>query len=133
MTLIFHWLGLSTYRDLELDRIFQSLFMISPSILGAATAFAITPELPDNGTLELECHYFVVAPWAFPLAAAMSVLSGLSDLLLIPGEEPAPLLFFLAQGALLLVLGFTRAKSVHAIALVFMWSAAIVGTFIGRA
>ena len=129
MALILHWFGLSAYRDLEIDRTSQSALMIAPSIFGAATAFVLTPELAEVGDTELDTHYFLVAPWVFPLAAAFEVLSGFSDLL-VPGEEPAPLVFFLVQGALLLSLGFTRRRAIHRAVLGIMWSIALIGILI---
>jgi hypothetical protein len=132
LALILHWLGLSSYRDLEIDRTLQSLFIFSPSILGAATAFVLTPEFPDEGVLDLESHYFSVAPWIFPLAAAFYALSGFSDLL-VPGKEPAPMVLFLGQGALLLWLGFTRRRGIHRSVLTILCSAVLIGAIIGRA
>ena len=132
LALILHWLGLSSYRDLEIDRTIQSLFIFSPSILGAATAFVLTPEFRDEDNLELNSHYFSVAPWVFPLAAAFYALSGFSDLL-VPGKEPAPLVLYLGQGALLLWLGFTSRRAIHRSILAILWSAVLIGASVGRA
>ena len=100
--------------------------MFLPPIFGAATAFVLAPEFSREGNVDIDAHYFLVAPWAFPLAAAFEVFSGLSDLL-VPGEEPAPLAFFLVQGALLLSLGFTRQRVIHRVFLAIMWSVGVIG------
>ena len=94
LSLIIHWLGVSAYRGLEFDRIYESLFIFSPSILGAAAAFVITPVVSVEGEIDLDKHYFSIAPWTFRLAAAFLAMAGLSDLL-VPGEEPIPLSQFL--------------------------------------
>jgi hypothetical protein len=127
-SLILHWLGLSAYRDLEFDRLSLSLLVFSPSILGAATAFVLTPEFPDQGNIEVDRHYFSVAPWAFPLAAGYIILAGLSDLL-VPGEEPAPLFTALGFGALLIWLSLTRRRAIHRGVLAAAW-AQNVGIFL---
>ena len=82
-----------------------------------------------SGDIEIDAHYFLVAPWVFPLAAAFEVFSGLSDLL-VPGEEPAPLVFFLGQGALLLFLGFTRRRAIHRASLATLWVIAVIGVLV---
>ena len=74
-SLILHWLGLSAYRDLEFERLSRSLLVFSPSILGAAAAFVLTPEFPEQGDVDVDKHYFAVAPWVFSLLAAYSILA----------------------------------------------------------
>jgi hypothetical protein len=130
-SLILHWLGLSAYRGLDFGRTLQSLLVFSPSIVGAAAAFVLTPELPAEGNIEIDKHYFSIAPFAFPLIAAYLVLSGLSDLL-VPGEEPTPLFVPLAFGALLFSLGLTRRRAMHrgVLALALTWTA--VGFLFGQ-
>jgi hypothetical protein len=130
-SLILHWLGLSAYRDLEFERLSSSLLVFSPSILGAASAFVLTPEFPDKGDIDVDKHYFSVAPWAFPLVAACTALSGLSDLL-VPGEEPTPLYFALSFGALLLWLGLTRRRAIHRGVLVIAWIFSASAFLFGR-
>jgi hypothetical protein len=83
LSLIIHWLGVSAYRDLELERNYQSLLFFSPSILGAAAAYVLTPTVPAEGEIDLDKHYFSLAPWAFRLAAAYTAFAGLSDLLIL--------------------------------------------------
>ena len=114
--LIFHWLGLSTFREMEFDRFHQSLVVFSPSIFGAATAFVFRPDLSADGNIAMETHYFFVAPWVFPLAAAFSVAAGLSDLLVAAGE-PAVVVFLVVQAALLFSLSFTRRRASHYVVL----------------
>jgi hypothetical protein len=114
--LVIHWLGISAYRGLEFERIYQSLFIFSPSIFGAAAAYVLTPTLSAEGEIDLEKHYFSVAPWVFRLAAAFLALAGLTDLL-VPGEESAPLLVFLAPATVLLLVSFSARPLVHKVVL----------------
>ncbi len=130
-SLILHWLGLSAYRSLEFDRLLQSLLVFSPSILGAAAAFVLTPEFPNDGDVEIDKHYFSIAPWVFPLLAAYTILGGLSDLL-VPGEEPTPLFVALAFGALLFWLGLTRRRAIHRGVLALGWTLAVAGFLFGQ-
>ena len=130
--LILHWLGLSAYRDMEIDRTFQSLVIFLPSILGAAAAFVLTPEFPDEGEVDLSLHYYSVAPWAYPLAGTFEISSGLSDLL-VPGQAPAPLVLFVIQGAALVSLGFIRRRRIHRIVLAILWISILVAVSIGQA
>ena len=115
-TLIFHWLVISAYRGMEFERIYQSLLIFSPSVFGATAAYVLTPTVPAEGEIDLDRHYFTVAPWVFRLAAAFIALAGVSDLL-VPGEEPAPLLVYLTIGGVLLLLGFTARPLVHKVVL----------------
>ena len=130
-SLILHWLGLSAYRDLEFDRVSQSLLVFSPSILGAASAFVLTPDFPGEGDIEVDKHYFSVAPWVFPLVAAYTILAGLSDLL-VPGEAPVPLYIALIFGALLFWLGLTRRRAIHRGVLAVSWAYTATAFLFGR-
>jgi hypothetical protein len=114
--LIIHWLGVSAYRSLEFERFYQSLFIFSPSIFGAAAAYVLTPTVSAEGEIDLDKHYFSVAPWVFRLAAAWIALAGLSDLL-VPGEELRPLPVFLTFATVLLLLSFTARPLVHKVIL----------------
>ncbi len=118
--LMIHWLGVSAYRGLEFDRIYQSLLIFSPAIFGAAAAFVITPNFSVEGEIDLDKHYFSVAPWAFRLAATFVALAGLSDLL-VPGDEAAPLAGFLIGATALLLLSFTARRTVHTVVTATIW------------
>jgi hypothetical protein len=130
--LILHWLGLSAYRELEIDRTWQSILIFLPSILGAAATFVLAPEFDDDGPIDVQAHYFSVVPWAFPLAAGFEIFSGFSDLLM-PVEAPAPLFVFLAQGAVFLWLAFSRRRLFHRIGLAGLWSAVLIASLTGHA
>jgi hypothetical protein len=130
-SLILHWLGLSAYRDLEFERLLQSLFVFLPSILGAAAAFILTPEWPGEGDIEIDEHYFSIAPWFFGFVAAFTILGGLSDLL-VPGEEPTPLFIPLTFGTLLIWLAVSKRRAIHRLVLAMCWTLAISGFLFGR-
>ncbi len=130
-SLILHWLGLSAYRELDFGVLLQSLLVFSPSIVGAAAVFVLTPELPAEGKIEIDEHYFATAPFAFPLIAAYLVLGGMSDLL-VPGEEPTPLFVALAFGGLLFSLGLVRQRAIHRAVLSLAWTWTAVGFLFGQ-
>ena len=115
-SLILHWLGVSAFRDLEFERIYQSLLFFFPSILAAAAAFILTPTLPTDGQINLEEHYFSVAPWAFGCAAAYTAIAYVSDFL-VPGEQTTPALVSLTLTMGLLVLASTKRPKLHRLVL----------------
>ncbi|MFT5136845.1 MAG: hypothetical protein ACI92E_002822 [Oceanicoccus sp.] len=116
LSLILHWLGVSVFRDLEFERIYQSLLFFFPSILAAAAAFILTPTLPEDGRIDLEEHYFSVAPWAFGCAAAYTTIAYVSDFL-VPGEQTTPALISLTLTTGLLVLATTKRPKLHGLVL----------------
>ncbi len=121
MSLIIHWLGVSDYRGLEFERNYQSLLFFLPSIFGAAAAYVLTPTVHGEGEVDLEKHYFSVAPWAFRSAAAYTALAGISDLL-VAGESTTPRPVVLILTSALLLLSFTARRRVHQMALVVLWA-----------
>jgi hypothetical protein len=127
-SLILHWLGLSGYRHQEFDHLLQSLIVFSPSIIGAAAAFVLAPRFSEGGDLEISQHYFSVASWAYPLAAAYTAMTSLSDLL-VPTENTPSLAVGLTQAVLLLSLAFTRRRWVHRGVLALLW-ALVVSIFL---
>jgi hypothetical protein len=130
LSLIIHWLGVSAYRDLEFERNFQSLLFFSPSVLGAAAAFVLTPTLSSEGEIDLERHYFSVSPWVFRLAAAYTALAGFSDLL-VPGEDTTPRPVILMLTAVLLLMSFTARRRIHQVALVILSALVLVNVAVG--
>ena len=121
LSLIIHWLGVSVYRGLEFERNYQSLLFFAPSIFGAAAAYVLTPTLNAEGEIDLDKHYFSVAPWAFRLAAAYTAFAGISDLL-VPGEATTPRPVVLTLTATLLLLSFVARPRVHKVALVMLFA-----------
>jgi hypothetical protein len=129
--LVLHWLGLWAYRELDFERILYSFIVFAPSVVGALAAYVFTPSFRGEGAIDVEAHYFSVAPWAFALAALLVVLAGLTDLL-VPGGEPAPLYVFLAGGGLLFWLSRSRSRRVHQVALSVAWVGSVLSVFLGR-
>lgn len=130
LSLIAHWLDVSAYRDLDFDRNYESLLFFLPSILGAAAAFVFTPSVPDEGELDLERHYFSVAPWSYRLAAAYVAFAGVADLL-VPGEASTPRPIALALTSALLLLSFTKSPRLHGIGLVLLWIVHVIKFTVG--
>lgn len=130
LSLILHWLGVSAYRDLTFERNYESLFFFLPSIFAAASAFILTPTVAQEGDIDLEEHYFSVAPWVFRCAAVYTALGGLSNLL-VPDETTTPPLLSLVMTSFLLLLSFTARPRLHQIALSILASVLLVGVVFG--
>ena len=116
---------------MEFGRNYESLLFFFPSILAAAAAFILTPTLPSDGRINLEDHYFSVAPWAFGCAAAYTAIAYVSDFL-IPEEQTTPALISLTLTTGLLVLATTKRPTLHRLVLsglgVILLASVIFGT-----
>ena len=130
VSLIIHWLGVSAYRGLVFERNYESLLFFLPSIFAAGAAFILTPTVAQEGDIDLEKHYFSVAPWAFRCAAAYTALGGLSNLL-VPDETTTPPLFSLTMTSVLLLLSFTARPRLHQVALSILASILVVAVAFG--
>ena len=116
LSLIVHWFNVSAYQGLEFERNYESLLFFLPSIFAAGTAFILTPTLSSEGNIDLEKHYFSVAPWAFRSAAAYTALAGLSHLL-APEQTTTPPLVSLTLTSVLVLLSFSTRPRLHQVAL----------------
>ncbi len=130
LSLILHWLGVSAFRGLAFERNYESLFFFLPSIFAAGAAFILTPTVAQEGDIDLEEHYFSVAPWALRCAAAYTALGGFSNLL-VPNENTTPPLASLTLTSVLLLLSFTGRPGLHRIALSVLVSVLVVGVVFG--
>jgi len=130
LSLIAHWLDVSAYRDFDFHRNYESLLFFIPSILGAAVAFVFTPSVPDEGELDLERHYFAVAPWGYRLAAAYVAFAGVADLL-VPDEASTPRIFTIAITSTLLLLSFAKRPRFHGAGLVLLWIVHVIKFSVG--
>lgn len=125
-SLIQYWVGMWSYSELNIDRLGQIFFLIVPSLFGVLSAFAITPNVPEGGQLDLREYYFAKRfPIFLPLAAyyltallADVVIVGMDSITLesaIPHVEGPALI------ALLLI---TRRLWVHTAVLIF-WAGSL--------
>ena len=130
LSLIAHWLDVSAYRDFDFVRNYESLLFFLPSILGAGAAFVLTPSVPEDGELDLERHYFSVAPWAYRLAAAYVAVAGVADLL-VPDEASTPRFFTVAITSTLVLLSFTQKPRLHGLGLVLLWIVHVIKFSVG--
>ena len=115
LSLIVHWFNVSAYQGLEFERNYESLLFFLPSIFAAGTAFILTPTLSSEGDIDLEKHYFSVAPWAFRSAAAYTALAGLSHLL-APEQTTTPIVS-LTLTSVLVLLSFSTRPRLHQVTL----------------
>jgi hypothetical protein len=117
LALFGHWLGMSDYRALPVITPAESLLVFSPSFVGALAAFILAPEFPESHEIDLTAHYFAVAPWVFSLFALFSLLSALSDQMVL-GQTFFPFWVQLARIGVLLVPAFSKRAPIHAAALI---------------
>lgn len=120
------------FRELEFERIYQSLLFFFPSILAAAAAFILTPTLPADGPIDLQKHYFSVAPWAFGCMAGYTAIAYLSDFL-VPGEQTTPALVSLTLTLGLLVLAISKRPMLHRIVLSVLGATLLTSVVFGTA
>lgn len=129
-SLLIHWLGISAFRGLEFERFYQSLLFFLPSIFAAGAAFILTPTLPTDGPIDLEKHYFSVAPWAFGSAAAYTAMAYFSDFL-VPDQETTPTVVSLTLTTGLLVLAFVKRPKLHGMVLLVLGSILLASVAFG--
>ncbi|MDJ0788430.1 MAG: hypothetical protein QNK05_16610 [Myxococcota bacterium] len=113
LSLILHWFGLWSYREVPFDRSLHYLIVLAPSFFIALVAHALTPELDGPAPGQLETHYFGTARWLLPLSAASMLAATLSDHLL-PGVRVAgPPTYFVLAAVSLVAIGFVRSWWAH--------------------
>jgi len=75
LTIIMHWFGLWSYREVAFDRALYSFIVLSPSLVIALVCHILTPELEGSQSEQLEQHYFLVSRWALPLCSLHMLLA----------------------------------------------------------
>ncbi len=127
LSLILHWFGLWSYREVPFDTPIQSLFVLLPSVVLALVTHALSPEHVPAGANALEEHYDAVAPKVLPLAGLFVVLGSISDSVLPGVHEAPPLWIFALSGGSIAALGLTRKRIAHIVVLGLNICAAVAG------
>ena len=86
-SLILYWVGMWAYNEFQIDQQVQIFFLIIPSLFGVLAAFAITPNVPDSGQLDLREYYLVKRMSIFLPFAAYFVTALLADFVIIGIEN----------------------------------------------
>jgi hypothetical protein len=86
-SLIQYWIGMWSYSELQIERLGQIFFLIIPSLFGVLAAFAITPDVPDDGQLILRDYYWTKRTAIFLPLAVYFVTALVADFLIIGIEN----------------------------------------------
>lgn len=86
-SLIQYWIGMWSYSELQIERLGQIFFLIIPSLFGVLAAFAITPDVPDDGQLILRDYYWTKRTAIFLPLAAYFVTALVADFVIIGMEN----------------------------------------------
>ena len=112
VSIILHWFGLWSYREVRFDRALYSFVVLSPSLVMALVCHVLTPELEGSHPEQLNQHYFRVSRWALPLCGFYLLLTTTSDLLPGVTEAPPPI-YVVVVAATFVGLAFTESWSLH--------------------
>jgi hypothetical protein len=111
--LIGHWVGMWSYKDLAIENVGQIMALVVPSVFCVLAAYAITPDVPLTGTLDMREYYITKrAPIFLPLAAFL-VATNVSDIVIAGADKVEFRLGMLAGPALLVSLAVTKRIWVH--------------------
>ena len=83
VTLIQYWIGMWSYNPLQIDYMVQIFFLIIPTLFGVLAAFAITPDVPMDGELDIREYYWAKRTAVFLPLAAFVVMSFVADLVIV--------------------------------------------------
>lgn len=81
--LIQYWIGMWAYNQLQIDYMVQIFFLIIPTLFGVLAAFAITPDVPMVGELDVREYYWAKRTAIFLPLAAFVLLSYVADLVIV--------------------------------------------------
>ena len=103
--LIQYWIGMWAYNQLQIDYMGQIFFLIIPTLFGVLAAFAITPDVPMVGELDVREYYWAKRTTVFLPLAAFVLLSYVADLVIVGVDKVGfDLLFIHGVGMVLLIL-----------------------------
>ena len=103
--LIQYWIGMWAYNELQIDYMGQIFFLIIPTLFGVLAAFAITPDVPMVGELDVREYYWAKRTAVFLPLAAFALLSYVADLVIVGVDKVGfDLLFINVVGMVLLIL-----------------------------
>lgn len=117
LSLVLHWFGLWSYREVPFDQPVQSLTMLLPSLTLAVLTHMLSPPSDARGPSALADHYASMQGRAFPIAGVFMAISALPDHTLPGVIDPPPFAFFGISGASLAALALTRNGTLHSIVL----------------
>ena len=104
VVLIQYWIGMWAYNQLQIEYIGQIFFLIIPTLFGVLAAFAITPDVPMVGELDVREYYWAKRTAVFLPLAAFALLTYVADLVIVGVDKVGfDLLFINGVGVVLLI------------------------------
>ena len=82
-SLIQYWIGMWSYSHLQIDYMGQIFFLIIPSLFGVLAAFAITPDVPMDGELDIHEYYWAKRTAVFLPLAMYVAMALIADLVVV--------------------------------------------------
>ena len=114
-SLIQYWTGMWSYSDIELDDMLEIFCLVIPSLFGVLAVYAITPDVPLEGSLDVGEYYWSKRRVVFlPLAAYL--LAALASDMIILGVDQVMLFesaMYFAGAAAVALLTLTKNVWVH--------------------
>lgn len=110
-----YWIGMWSYNQLEIPYVGQIYFLVIPTIFLVIAAYAITPDVPLEGELDVRDYYLANRTGVFLSLAMFSVAAWIADLV-IAGLQQLEIEFMIMSllvAAGLVVLVFTKNVWVH--------------------
>lgn len=115
--LIGHWIGMWSYRDLEIETVGRVVSLVIPSVFCVLAAYAITPDVPTSGSLDIREYYMAKRAPVFLSLAAFMAATNLPDLV-IAGVDQTDVGFGALVGpSMLMVMAFTKHRWIHVVVL----------------
>jgi hypothetical protein len=103
--LIQYWIGMWAYNQQPIYYMGQIFFLIIPTLFGVLAAFAITPDVPMVGELDVREYYWAKRTAVFLPLAAFFLLAYVADLAIVGVDKVGfDQLFINVVGMVMLVL-----------------------------
>ncbi|MFK7914305.1 MAG: hypothetical protein AB8B93_10360 [Pseudomonadales bacterium] len=118
--LVLYWLGMWSLNAVEIKYQAQVLFLIIPTLFGVLAAYAMTPNVPMDGELDLRAYYIEKRASIFGPLVVFSVVTPLADYVLVGFDQVGIWIGLLSSGFFFcttLTLAITKKIWVHIIGL----------------
>ena len=118
--LVLYWLGMWSLHAVEIRFQAQVLFLIIPTLFGVLAAYAMTPNVPTSGELDLRAYYIEKRASIFGPLVVFSVVAPLADYVLVGFDQVGIWVGLLSSGfffCITLTLAITKRTWVHIIGL----------------
>ena len=114
-----YWIGMWSYNQVQVEYVGQIYFLVIPTLFVVLAAFAVTPDVPLDGELNVREYYWARRTAVFLPLATFSIASSIADLVIVGIEkaELGSILFTVVGAALTAFLAFTKRVWIHVLVL----------------